>query len=86
VVIMATAFGCVVARVRLATGSVWAAVAFHLAWNTIIQEVFDMATSGPDVRLWVGESGIITAVVVVVAALISTRGRWTILHRPVTSS
>jgi membrane protease YdiL (CAAX protease family) len=86
VVVMATAFSFLLARVRLATGSVWAAVAFHFAWNTIIQEGFDMATSGPGARLWVGESGILTAVVVIVAVVISTRGRWTILRRPTPSN
>jgi membrane protease YdiL (CAAX protease family) len=69
---MMTAYGCVIARVRLVTGSVWTAVAFHFAWNRIIQSGFDAVSGGPGARLWLGESGILTAIVVlsVVGALV----------------
>src|ERR671932_1429496 len=59
-VVGATALGVVIARVRLATGSIWPAIAFHLAWNTIIQEVFKPVTTGPGARLWLGEYGTLT--------------------------
>jgi membrane protease YdiL (CAAX protease family) len=86
-VVMATGVGVVIARARLETGSVWAAVALHLAWNTVIQEVFDplaglTAGTGAGARLWVGETGILTALVAVAAAVVCSRGRWTILRRP----
>jgi membrane protease YdiL (CAAX protease family) len=84
-VIAATSLGVVIARVRLATGSVWAAVALHLAWNTILQEVFDplaglSAGTSAGARLWVGETGVITALVA--AALVCSRVRWPSLRRP----
>jgi membrane protease YdiL (CAAX protease family) len=81
-VVGATALGVVIARVRLATGSIWPAIAFHLAWNTIIQEVFKPATTGPGAMLWLGEYGILTVLVLVVAAVICSRGRWTMLRQP----
>jgi membrane protease YdiL (CAAX protease family) len=86
-VVMATAVGLVIARVRLETGSVWAAVALHLAWNTVIQEVFDplaglTAGTGAGARLWVGETGLLTALVAVAAAVVCSRGRWTVRRRP----
>lgn len=77
-----TSFGYVIARVRLETGSVWPAVVLHAAWNSIIQGPFDGATTGAGAALWVGESGILTTLVLVVAAVIYSRGRWTILRKP----
>jgi membrane protease YdiL (CAAX protease family) len=68
--------GYVLARVRLETGSVWPAVALHASWNVIIQAGFDPATTGDTRAMWVGESGILTVLVVVVAAAILSRGRW----------
>jgi len=81
-VVAATALGVVIARLRLATGSVWPAVALHLAWNRIIIGGFDAVTAGDRAALWVGESGLLTALVLVVAAAVCSRGRWTILRSP----
>jgi membrane protease YdiL (CAAX protease family) len=75
-----TAFGYVIARMRLETGSVWPAVVLHAAWNSIIQGPFDGATSGAGATLWVGESGVLTALTLVVAAVIYSRGRWTVIR------
>ena len=75
-----TSFGYVIARLRLETGSVWPAVVLHTAWNSIIQGPFDGATAGAGAMLWVGESGILTTLVLVVAAVIFSRGRWTIIR------
>jgi membrane protease YdiL (CAAX protease family) len=74
--------GYVLARTRLETGSVWAAVALHVAWNVIFQTGFDSATKGGADALWVGESGILTVMVLAVATVIYSRGRWTILREP----
>jgi membrane protease YdiL (CAAX protease family) len=74
VVIATTAFGFIVAHARLSTGSVWPAVALHLAWNRIINNVFDsVTTANADTSLWVGESGVLTTVAVVVVVAISLR-------------
>ena len=75
-----TSFGYVIARLRLETGSVWPAVVLHTAWNSIIQGPFDGATTGAGATLWVGDSGILTTFVLVVAAVIFSRGRWTIIR------
>jgi uncharacterized protein len=77
-----TSMGFVFARMRLETGSIWPAIALHGAWNTIIQGAFDPATTGAGATLWVGEAGILTALALVVAAVIFSRGRWTMRRVP----
>ena len=75
--VASTSFCFVIARMRLETGSIWPAVALHAAWNSIIQSAFGVATTGAVAALWVGEAGILTALVLVVAAVIFSRGTWT---------
>jgi uncharacterized protein len=77
-----TSFGFVLARMHLETGSVWPAIVLHAAWNSIIQTAFDPATAGSRAALWTGESGILTLLALVVAAIIYSRGRWTIRRVP----
>jgi len=81
--VTATAFSFVFARVRLETGSVWPAIALHSAWNAIIQAAFDPASQGARAELWIGESGILVALTMVVAAIVFSCGRWTIRRDPV---
>jgi membrane protease YdiL (CAAX protease family) len=83
--VMAIAFSFIFARLRLATGSVWPAIALHAAWNSIIQVAFDPASTGAGATLWVGESGILVALAMIVATVIFTRGQWTIRRQPVTA-
>jgi uncharacterized protein len=82
--ITATSFGFVFARMRLETGSIWPAIALHGAWNSIIQGAFDPVSMGigAGATLWVGEAGILTALALVVAAVIFSRGHWTIRRVP----
>jgi CAAX protease family protein len=82
IVVSITSFGYVIARLRLETGSIWPAIVLHAAWNRIIQGPFDGATTGVGATLWVGESGILTALILVLAAVTFSRGRWTILREP----
>ncbi|HEY2176410.1 MAG TPA: type II CAAX endopeptidase family protein [Mycobacteriales bacterium] len=82
ILVSITATSFVYARIRLETGSVWPVVLAHSAWNMIIQNPFDHAASGPGATLWVGEAGILTAVVLVVVAVLVSRGRWADLRRP----
>src|SRR5215207_6747826 len=79
-----TSTGFVIARMRLETGSIWPALAQHAAWNSIFQGPFDLATksSGAEATLWVGETGILVAITMVVAAVIFSRGHWTIRRVP----
>jgi membrane protease YdiL (CAAX protease family) len=77
-----TSNGFVIARMRLETGSIWPAIAQHAAWNSIIPGAFDLATKGAEATLWVGETGILVAITMVVAAVIFSRGHWTIRRVP----
>jgi uncharacterized protein len=72
----------VYARMRLETGSVWPAIVLHGAWNSIFQTAFVPATTGALAVWWVGESGILTLIALAVAAIIFSRGYWTILREP----
>jgi membrane protease YdiL (CAAX protease family) len=75
------AMGQVIAWLRLNTGSVWPAIVFHAAWNSIIQGPFDQATTGPAATLWTGESGILTMLALIIAALIINRRPWAMLRQ-----
>jgi len=77
-IVTATAFSFVFARLRLETGSVWPAITLHSAWNAIIQSAFDPASKGVGMELWIGESGILVALTMIVAAFVFSCGRWTI--------
>ncbi len=68
------------ARLRLGSGSVWPAVVFHSAWNSIIQGPFDESTSHPGV--WLGEAGVVTAIVGLTVAAVWVRGRVAMRHDP----
>ena len=73
-----TAGGLVAARVRLESGSVWPAIAFHSSWNAVIQGSFDRYTKGGDVAhttvTWTGESGwLVIATSVVFAGFVLAR-------------
>ncbi len=81
--VTATAFSFVFARVRLETGSVWPAITLHSAWNAIIQTAFDPASHGAHAELWIGESGILVALTMIVSAIVFSCGRWTIRKDPV---
>jgi membrane protease YdiL (CAAX protease family) len=84
-VVLATAFGVVFARLRLQTGSIWPAIALHGAWNSIIQSAFDAARTGGDssrlhdgASWWVGESGVLTVIAMIIAAVVISQRRWAI--------
>jgi membrane protease YdiL (CAAX protease family) len=88
-VVLATAFGVVFARLRLQTGSVWPAIVLHAAWNSIIQSAFDAARTGGDgsrlhdaASWWVGESGVLAVIAMIIAAIVFSQGRWAIRKRP----
>jgi membrane protease YdiL (CAAX protease family) len=79
-VISVTSISFVFARMRLETGSIWPVIFAHSAWNAIIQGPFDGATTGANAALWTGESGILTVIVIVVVAVIVSRGSWTYIR------
>ena len=75
-----TVFAYLAARLRLESGSVWPATLVHAAWNAIIQGVFDASTQGKSI--WVGESGILVALVNLVVVAMLVRGNWTVKRTP----
>ena len=88
-VVLATAFGVVFARLRLQTGSIWPAIVLHGAWNSIIQSAFDATRTGGDgsrlhdgASWWVGESGVLMVIAMIIAAVVVSQGRWAIRRRP----
>jgi membrane protease YdiL (CAAX protease family) len=80
--VLTPALGFVLARMRLETGSVWPAIALHAAWNVAMQAGFQPLAEGTSSQMWVGESGVITALALVVAAVVYSRGKWTVLREP----
>jgi membrane protease YdiL (CAAX protease family) len=80
--VLVPSLGYVLARMRLETGSVWPAIALHVAWNVAMQAGFQPLAAGASSQVWVGESGILTALVLILAAVVYSRGSWTILREP----
>jgi uncharacterized protein len=76
-IVSTTAGGVIYARFWLDTGSIWPCVVMHAAWNAVIGGPFDDATHGHHAQLWVGESGILVMIVLVVLAVVVTRAHAT---------
>ncbi|PFE34194.1 CPBP family intramembrane metalloprotease domain-containing protein [Priestia megaterium] len=66
-------FSYITARLRLTTGSVWPSFIIHTTWNAIIQGPFARATTGYQLEVWIGESGLITALIISITAIIVYR-------------
>ncbi|PGM87284.1 CPBP family intramembrane glutamic endopeptidase [Bacillus cereus] len=66
-------FSYITAYLRLITGSVWPSVIIHTTWNAIIQGPFARASTGYQTEIWVGESGLITALIILITAIITSR-------------
>ncbi|MHB1417442.1 MAG: CPBP family intramembrane glutamic endopeptidase [Chloroflexota bacterium] len=70
------------ARLRLNSGSIWPVIVAHGAWNAIIRGTFDSFAGGSVASPWVGESGVLVALVTLVLALALTRGTWQLKRAP----
>ncbi|WIG38596.1 CPBP family intramembrane glutamic endopeptidase [Bacillus toyonensis] len=66
-------FSYITAYLRLITGSVWPSVIIHTTWNAIIQGPFARATTGYQLEIWIGEAGLITALIISITAIIVYR-------------
>ncbi|MFJ7817241.1 type II CAAX prenyl endopeptidase Rce1 family protein [Bacillus toyonensis] len=66
-------FSYIKAYLRLITGSVWPSVIIHTTWNAIIQGPFARATTGYQLEIWIGEAGLITALIISITAIIVYR-------------
>ncbi|MEK4056049.1 type II CAAX endopeptidase family protein [Paenibacillus sp. FSL F4-0087] len=71
--ISVTSFSYLISRLRLTTGSIWPAILLHACWNAVIQDAFDISSSGKKVLLWTGESGILVALALLIAAWMISR-------------
>jgi len=58
---------------RLRTGSIWGPVLGHSSWNAVIEGPFTSFSHGRQTGLWVGESGIIIALVVGLTTIVLMR-------------
>jgi CAAX protease family protein len=67
------AVGAILSWLRLVTGSVWPAVIAHAAWNALINAGFTFATQNPSQNIWIGETGILVVLALVIAALLLKR-------------
>ncbi|MDQ6926645.1 MAG: CPBP family intramembrane metalloprotease, partial [Candidatus Eremiobacteraeota bacterium] len=67
------AIAVVIGILRLYSGSVWPAVLLHATWNAVIQGPFDRTFTGAGAELWVGESGVLVALTMIVVAVLVLR-------------
>jgi len=67
------AAGYVFAWLRLSSGSIWPCIWGHGAWNAVVQGAFDRSTAGRSG--WVGESGVLTAGMLILFAVVLYK-RW----------
>ena len=72
-IIATMAFGSILAWLRLGTGSVWPCVLAHAAWNSVINGGYTLATHNAPENIWVGETGIVVAGTLVLAAWVLGR-------------
>ncbi len=68
-----TALGCILASMRLDTGSIWPSVVAYAAWNAVINGAFNRATHGEGATFWTGESGFLVMLVLVLVTLVMGR-------------
>ncbi len=63
--VIATSFSYLLAWLRLDTGIIWPSFVAHATSNALTQNAFNPVTQGDNSMLWIGESGIVTAVVLI---------------------
>jgi len=66
-----TAMGCVIAWLRLSSGSIWPCIWAHGAWNAVILGPFSGSSQGGEP--WLGEGGLLTTATVVVFSIVLYR-------------
>jgi membrane protease YdiL (CAAX protease family) len=78
--VTATASGVIHGQLRIWSGSIWPPILLHSVWNSVTQNVFDRAINGANATIWVGESGILVALVLVTVAVVVSRRRGPIVR------
>nr|WP_154985463.1 CPBP family intramembrane glutamic endopeptidase [Paenibacillus xylanexedens] len=76
-----SSFNFVISHLRLSTGSIWPAILLHASWNAVIQDSFDLSTSGENAYLWTGESGILVALVMLLAVRVFSQRSQLMQHK-----
>jgi membrane protease YdiL (CAAX protease family) len=71
--IMATSFSYLLAWLRLDSGIIWPSFVAHATSNALTQSAFNSVTRGNNSMLWIGESGIVTAVVLLLLIFLVKR-------------
>jgi membrane protease YdiL (CAAX protease family) len=72
-IIIATSFSYLLAWLRLDSGIIWPSFVAHATSNALTQSAFNPVTQGNNSMLWIGESGIVTAVVLLLLVLLVRR-------------
>lgn len=71
--IIATSYSYLLAWLRLDTGIIWPSFVAHATSNALTQNAFNPVTQGNNSMLWIGESGIVVAVVLILLLLFVKR-------------
>ena len=71
--IIATSFSYLLAWLRMDTGIIWPSFVAHATSNALTQSAFNPVTQGDNSMLWIGESGIVMAVVLVLMIFLVKR-------------
>ena len=66
----------IMAWLRFGTGSVWPAIVLHASWNSVILEAFDPSFQVMSPLPWLGETGILVAIVNLLLAVFVIRSPW----------
>ena len=68
--VTAVSIGPMLAWLRLRTGSIWPCILLHATWNGLINAGFTLAVQNHTENMWVGETGIIVVLTLVIAVLL----------------
>jgi len=71
--IVATSFSYLLAWLRLDTGIIWPSFVAHATSNALTQNAFNPVTQGNNSMLWIGESGVVVAAVMILLLLLVKR-------------
>jgi len=68
--VTAVSIGPMLAWLRLRTESIWPCIIVHATWNGLINAGFTQAVQNQAANMWVGESGILVVLTIVIAVLL----------------
>jgi len=68
--VTAVVIGAILAWLRIRTGSIWPSIILHATWNGLINAGFTLAVQDHAENMWVGETGIVVVVTLIIAAVL----------------